>query len=66
MTEDDESDTETFQMTLPEESVEWLREHFPDQMSKQERIRAVIAEVRYRRREGEWIGGDGADDRDDD
>lgn len=42
-------DGESFQMTLSQESVDFLQESFPDQLNLQESVRAAISEVRSKR-----------------
>ena len=48
----DELDTR-FQMTIERSTAEFLREAYPDQMNVQERLRAAVSEVRFRRMEDE-------------
>jgi hypothetical protein len=46
----EESDFERrFQMTLSEETAEWLEESYPDALNPQEAVRMAISEARIRR-----------------
>jgi len=50
MSGEDSEDVKTdFQMTITEESAQYLDSNFPDQLKIQEQLRAAIAELRVRR-----------------
>jgi hypothetical protein len=56
MSDGDDDESVQFGMTLPKSTARWLETAYPDQMGKQERLRAAIAEVRLRRRETDEDG----------
>jgi len=52
---DDRVELDTrFQMTIEQSTAEFLKEAYPDQMNVQERLRAAVSEVRFRRIQDEF------------